>query len=173
MHNPARDNRPAVFATVLVAAFVVSVAASATISVASTIAVLAAWVGIAIGVGLLLAASCGDAVSLEHAPPSPAHPVWPVRHGATFDAALEPEAIVRVTDRIQELADWHQTRDRMVADVECLARLASISRSEPVSPIDMARAAAALLESPRFRAELQARSIRVRPARLPEGGVLA
>lgn len=183
-NNRNRYRRPAVFATVLVAAFVVSVAASATISAASTIAVLAAWLGIAIGVAILLAASCGDAVSLERAPPSPAHPVWPwrhgvphpvwpERHGATFDAPLEPEAIVRVPDHVQELADWKQTRDCMANAVEYLTRLASVHRSEPVSATDMARAAVRLLESPRFRAELEARSIRVRPARLPSEGVMA
>lgn len=173
MHDPARDNRPAVFATAIAVGFVFSVVAAASVGVGATIAVLAAWLGIAIGVSLLLAASCGDAVSLEHAPPSPAHPVWPVRHGATFDAANEPEAIVRIPDSIQQLADWKHTRDCMANAVDYLTRLAAVDRSEPVSATDMARAAVRILESPRFRAELEARWIRVRPARLPAEGVMA
>lgn len=166
MHAPAPDRRPAVFATVIAVGFVFSVVAAAFVGVGATIAVLAAWLGIVAGVAILLAASCGDAVRLEYAPPSPAHPVW-------TQPAPPPASIVRVPDHVQELADWHETRDRMADVVEYLTRLAAVHRSEPVSSTDMARAAVRLLESPRFRAELEARSIRVRPARLPAEGVMA
>lgn len=167
------DRHRGLSASLLVVAIVVSIAGAAVVGASATIAVLAAWLGIATGATLILATSCGDAVSLEHAPPSPATPVWPERHGATFDPPLEPEAIVRVPDAIQRLADWHETRDRVADVVEYLARLASVHQSEPVTATDIARAAARLLESPRFRAELEARSLRRPQRRLPIGGVVA